>query len=139
MEDRFNKKIAIITGSAKGMGKATAEMLAKEGAIVVLTDIDKKGLDVTAKEFIDKKYKVFPIIADISKRTEVERIINTVISKYERIDILVNNAGVLLSSSIEDTTDQMIDLTIDVNIKALLYTIRAVAPIMKRQKLWKNC
>ncbi|MGD1816268.1 MAG: SDR family NAD(P)-dependent oxidoreductase [Pleomorphochaeta sp.] len=134
MNNRFTNKIALITGSAKGIGKATAEIMANEGATVILTDIDKESLYNTYKEFIDKGYKANKILVDLSKREGVDLLINEVEDKFGRIDILVNNAGVLLSSTIENTTDKMIDLTIDINLKAVLYAIRAVTPIMKKQK-----
>ena len=134
MNNRFTNKIALITGSAKGIGKATAEIMANEGATVILTDIDKESLYNTYKEFIDKGYKANKILVDLSKREGVNLLINEVEDKFGRIDILVNNAGVLLSSTIENTTDKMIDLTIDINLKAVLYAIRAVTPIMKKQK-----
>lgn len=133
MTNRFNNKIALVTGSSKGMGKTTAEMLASEGATVVLTDIDANNLEKTYQEFVSKNYSVSQIVLDLSKKTEVERLISYVVEEYGRIDILVNNAGVLLSASIEETTDEMIDLTIDVNVKAILYAIRAITPIMKKQ------
>jgi 3-oxoacyl-[acyl-carrier protein] reductase len=133
MNNRFNNKIALVTGSSKGMGKATAEMMAKEGATVILTDIDVESLEKTYQEFVKKNYSVSQIVIDLSKKDEVTKLINTVVADFGRLDILVNNAGVLLSSSIEDTTDEMIDLTIDVNVKAILYAIREVTPVMKKQ------
>ncbi len=134
MTTRFNNKVALITGSAKGIGKSTAQIMAEEGAIVILTDIDKEALDKAYDEFCEKGYHVKKILIDLSNKEGVEQLINKTFEEFGRIDILVNNAGVLLSSSIEDTTDKMIDLTIDINLKAVLYAIRAVTPIMKKQK-----
>jgi len=133
MDTRFNNKVALITGSAKGIGKSTAQIMAEEGANIILTDIDKEALDKTYDEFCDKGYHVKKILVDLSNKEGVEQLINDTVEEFGRIDILVNNAGVLLSSSIEDTTDKMIDLTIDINLKAVLYAIRAVTPIMKKQ------
>jgi 3-oxoacyl-[acyl-carrier protein] reductase len=134
MNTGFNNKVALITGSAKGIGKSTAQIMANQGANIILTDIDKEALDKTYDEFHNKGYHVKKILIDLSHKEGVEQLINTTVEEFGRIDILVNNAGILLSSSIEDTTDKMIDLTIDINLKAVLYAIRAVTPIMKKQK-----
>jgi 3-oxoacyl-[acyl-carrier protein] reductase len=132
--DRFKGKIAIITGSGKGMGKQTALDMAAEGAVVIVTDIDQAGMDETRNEIITRKGQSESILCDISKRTQVDFLISTVKEKYGRIDILINNAGLLLPGTIEETTDKIINDTIDINIKGILYAIRAVSPIMKEQK-----
>jgi len=132
--DRFKGKIAIITGSGKGMGKQTALDMAAEGAVVIVADIDQVGMDETRNEIITLKGQSESILCDVSKRTQVDLLISTVKEKYGRIDILINNAGLLLPGTIEETTDKIINDTIDINIKGILYAIRAISPIMKEQK-----
>lgn len=131
--DRFTNKVAIITGAAKGMGKRTALDIAAEGGIVIISDIDKKALDEAAAEFSDKGLKAKCVFSDISKRQPVVDLILDAKREFGRIDILINNAGLLIPGTIEETTDDIIDRTLDINVKGLLWAIRTITPIMKEQ------
>ena len=133
-EDRFTGKVAFITGAGQGMGYQLALDMAREGAKVVVSDIDEPGL-AAAKETLEKQGAGFLAVrCDVSSRTQVEDAIDRTMETYGGLDILVNNAGLLKSFSIEDTTDELIDQTLDINIKGVLYAIRKVTPIMKKQK-----
>jgi 3-oxoacyl-[acyl-carrier protein] reductase len=132
-EDRFTGKVAFITGAAQGMGFQLALDMAKEGAKVAISDVDKKSLDEAGESFKKQGAQFLALQCDVSKRQDVEDAINKTIETYGRLDILVNNAGLLKSFSIEETTDQLIDATLDINIKGVLYAIRAVTPVMKKQ------
>jgi 3-oxoacyl-[acyl-carrier protein] reductase len=134
MKNRFEGRVAIITGSARGMGKETARMLATEGAVVIVSDIDESAMEKTVAEFKQEGFKATGMTCDVAQRSQVDKLIMGTKEKFGRIDILINNAGILLSSSIEDTTNEMIDRTLDINVKGVLYAIRTVAPIMKAQK-----
>ncbi|MGI5173745.1 glucose 1-dehydrogenase [Treponema sp. OMZ 840] len=134
MKNRFEGKVAVITGSARGMGKETARQMAEEGASIVLTDIDQNAIDKTADEFRNAGYSFIPVVCDISKRNQVDNLINETVKAFKKIDILINNAGLLLTAAIEETTDEIIEKTLDINVKGVLYAIRAVTPIMKKQK-----
>ena len=134
MKNRFEGKVAVITGSARGMGKETAKRMAMEGASIVLTDIDKVAIEKTAEEFKKAGYNFISVLCDISKRSQVDNLINEAIKAFGKIDILINNAGLLLTAPIEETTDEIIEKTLDINVKGVLYAIRAVTPIMKKQK-----
>jgi 3-oxoacyl-[acyl-carrier protein] reductase len=131
---RFTKKVAIITGAGKGMGKRTALDMAYEGASVIVSDIDIPGMDNTVSEIIEMGGTARGIECDVADREQVDNLINTVSQDFGRIDILINNAGLLLPGTIEETTDEIIDRTLDINVKGILYAIRAVTPIMKRQE-----
>ena len=133
MKNRFEGKVAVITGSARGMGKETAKRMAMEGASIVLTDIDKLAIEKTAEEFKTAGYNFISVLCDISKRTQVDNLINEAVKAFGKIDILINNAGLLLTAPIEETTDEIIEKTLDINVKGVLYAIRAVTPIMKKQ------
>ena len=131
--DRFTGKVAFITGAAQGMGFRLARDMAGEGARLVISDIDESAL-ADAKEQIEKiSPSVLALPCDVASRRQVEEAIAQTIKKFDRLDILVNNAGLLKSFSIEDTTDELIDKTLDINVKGVLYAIRAVTPIMKEQ------
>jgi|MGYP000885202635 3-oxoacyl-[acyl-carrier protein] reductase len=134
MNERFNGKVAIITGAARGIGKATSKILASEGCTVVIADINKEEAEKTKSEFNTLGYRAESFQCDISKVEDVEKLIASVHKQFERIDILVNNAGILISATIEETTNDIIDRTININLKGVLYAIRAVTPIMKKQK-----
>jgi 3-oxoacyl-[acyl-carrier protein] reductase len=136
MGTRFEGKVAIITGAAKGMGQATAVEMARDGAAVVITDIDAAGLEETAAliRAAGGTGRLLAITCDIQDRAQVDALIARAKSELGRLDILVNNAGLLLPGTIEETTDDIIDRTLNINVKGILYAIRAATPIMKEQK-----
>jgi 3-oxoacyl-[acyl-carrier protein] reductase len=134
MAKRFEGKVALITGAAKGMGKATAFEMCNDGASVMITDIDKAGLEAAAKEIKAAGGKIATHVCDIQVRAQVDELIARTVKELGRLDILVNNAGLLLPGTIEETTDDIIDRTLGINVKGILYAIRAATPIMKAQK-----
>jgi 3-oxoacyl-[acyl-carrier protein] reductase len=134
MSARFEGKVAIITGAAKGMGQATAMEMCQGGASVRITDIDEAGLEETARLIRSTGGKVSTAVCDIQDRTQIDEMILCVKKELGRLDILVNNAGLLLPGTIEETTDEIIDRTLNINVKGILYAIRAATPIMKEQK-----
>ena len=95
---RFQGKIALVTGAARGVGKATVTRFSQEGATVVINDIDLKAADSLAQQITRTGSSGIALKADVSKNTEVEAMINRVIDDYGKIDILVNNAAVLAES-----------------------------------------
>lgn len=134
VDKRFEGRVAVITGAGKGIGKQTAADLATEGAIVVLADIDEEALDSAVKEISGSGGRGESVICDVSDRPQVDSLIQTAKNKHGRIDILINNAGLLLPGTIEETSDEIIDDTLAVNVKGILYAIRAVSPPMKEQR-----
>jgi 3-oxoacyl-[acyl-carrier protein] reductase len=109
-------------------------MLASEGCAVVVTDIDKAELDATVTEFSTLGYNVKGFICDVSISSQVDNLIDFTRSEFGSVDILINNAGILFTATIEKTTNDIIDRTLDINVKGVLYAIRAVTPIMKNKK-----
>ena len=134
MDKSFDGKVAIITGSGKGMGQRAAFILAERGAQVVISDIDVSAMDSTCKEINVNGGEAIAIKCDVSNLDDVNNLIDSTVSHFGRVDILINNAGLLLPGSIEETTDEIINNTIDINLKGVLYAIRKVTPIMKKQK-----
>ena len=132
-EDRFTGKVAVITGSAQGIGFQLALDMAKEGAKVVISDVDDKALKEAAETLSSRNAGYLALNCDVSSRSQVDDMIKKAYEKFGRIDILVNNAGILKTFPIEETTDELIDATIGINVKGVLYAIRAVTPIMKKQ------
>jgi 3-oxoacyl-[acyl-carrier protein] reductase len=134
MNERFANRTAIITGAAKGMGLATAMEMAKDGAAVVLSDVDAAGLEAAAGALRASQGKVLTAVCDVQDRKQVDALIQRTHRELGRVDILVNNAGLLLPGSIEETSDDIIDRTLAINVKGILYAIREVTPIMKAQQ-----
>ncbi|MHA1111483.1 MAG: SDR family NAD(P)-dependent oxidoreductase [Promethearchaeota archaeon] len=130
---RVKDKVVVLTGAASGIGRATAILFAKEGAIQVLADIDEKGLKETY-EMIDVKDKTDIMKVDVRKSEEVKKMIDFTIEKYGRIDVLIPNAGVVRVGPVEDFPDEDYDLLIDVNLKGLFYTCKHAIPQFKKQK-----
>jgi 3-oxoacyl-[acyl-carrier protein] reductase len=134
---RFTGRTAIVTGSASGIGRQVALDFAYQGANVVVTDIDKAGMEKVNKEIMDLGGTAFLAECDVTKVQDVEKTVGKVIERFNSIDILVNNAGLLLTGTIEETTDDVIDRTLDINVKGVMYFTRAVTPHMKRQRSGK--
>jgi 3-oxoacyl-[acyl-carrier protein] reductase len=130
---RFDGKVAIITGAGQGMGKQAALDMAAEGGKVVICDIQQDVLDTTREEIRKAGGECMALLCDVSSCQQIDDMIQKTMKKYGRIDILINNAGLLLTGTIEETSNEIIDKTIDINLKGVLYAIRLVTPIMKNQ------
>jgi len=134
---RFEGRVAIVTGAAKGMGREVCLDFAREGARVVGSDIDPQGLELLRKEIEVIGAPCDVVVCDVASREQVDAMIKKAMDRFGRVDILINNAGLLLAGTIEETTDEIIDRTLDINVKGILYAIRAVTPIMKKQRYGK--
>jgi 3-oxoacyl-[acyl-carrier protein] reductase len=131
---RFVGKVAVITGAAQGMGKQVAVDMASEGAKVVISDILPDILEKTRAEIEKAGGECLSVLCDVSSPQQVDDMIQKTIERFGTVDILINNAGLLLTGAIEELTDDIIDKTLDINVKGVLYAIRAVTPIMKAKK-----
>lgn len=134
LQKRFEGKVAVITGAAQGMGKQVAIDMAAEGAKVVISDILLELLEKVKNEIESAGGTCLALYCDVSKRDQVDKMIEKAHKTFGRIDILINNAGLLKTGTIEELTDELIDKTLDINVKGPLYAIRAVTPIMKAQR-----
>lgn len=130
---RFEGKVALVTGAARGMGREVAHDLAAEGARVAATDILSEDLDALQGEIEAAGGRCMTRVCDISDRAQVDELIEAVVETFGGVHILINNAGFLTTGTIEETTDELIDKTLDINLKGVLYAIRAVTPVMKKQ------
>lgn len=136
---RLEDKVALITGGAAGIGKATAKRFSEEGAQVVICDVNAAAGEAAAQE-LGAGVDFNPV--DVRDREAVQAWVDEVIEKYGRIDILVNNAGILRDNQLVkvkegELTSQMpeadFDLVISVNLKGVFNCTQAVSPIMIRQ------
>jgi len=125
-------KVAIITGAASGIGRATAILFAQEGAKVVVTDINDDGGAETVKLIKEEKKQALYVHADVSKEVDVKTMVKTAKETYGKIDILVNNAGVVLVKPIIETTEQDFEKVVNTNYKSVFLCTKHVLPYMKK-------
>jgi NAD(P)-dependent dehydrogenase (short-subunit alcohol dehydrogenase family) len=131
-------KVAIITGGAKGMGKAMVLKFAEEGCAVAIADISIKEANETAEELSNQGKKALAIQCDVAKFDQVKATVEKVVAAFGKIDILVNNAGALLNRTpIEDMTEEEWDSMIALNLKSQFLFCKFVIPYMKAQKSGK--
>jgi len=110
-------KVAIITGSGQGIGKATALLFANEGAMVIVAEYNKDSGEAVASEIIEDGGKAWFVQVDISSRESVQSLISNVMDTHGSIGILVNNAGVIKDNTLEKMTDEEFDRVISVNLR----------------------
>ncbi len=130
---RLDTKVAIITGAARGIGKATAELFAREGARVVVTDIDQDRGEQAAAEIRSGGGEAMFFPVDVTQPDSVQTLVQKSLDAYGRIDILVNNAGVLRDHSLVKLTYDEFDFVINVNLRGVFNCTKAVAPAMIAQ------
>lgn len=127
---RLNGKVAIITGAARGMGASHARVFAREGARLVLTDVNEEGGAALARELGD--CAIF-LPHDVTKPEAWSAIVDRAVERFGTIDVLVNNAGILgPMATTADLTDEGYDLVCSINQDSVFYGMRAVLPVMVR-------
>ena len=129
---RLSDKIALITGGANGIGLATAERFAREGAKLILWDVSDKG-NAVAQRLSSEGYDVLFKKVNVTDQEEVQRSVNEARDHFGRIDILINNAGITRDRTLLKLSKQEWDDVISVNLTGVFYCTQAVAPIMKEQ------
>ena len=134
---KLKDRVAIVTGGARGIGKAIALAFVGEGAKVALVDVDKEKLEILKNEIEKKKGKVITISRDITKSSEVTVMVDQVRKTFGRVDILVNNAGIIRRGTIETVTEEDWDRVIEVNLKGTFNCCKAVVETMKSQRYGK--
>ncbi len=127
-------KTVIITGGAKGIGLATAEGLAKEECVITLWDLDEVELKKAKNKLAEISNKIFTYKCDVTDHQRVTDLVNQANIDMGHIDILINNAGYVKQGKITDQAITQWEKTIDVNITAIVYTIKAVLPFMYNRK-----
>lgn len=131
---RLKDKVALVTGAASGNGKAIASLFAKEGARVVIADINAEGANALAKELSGRGLEAVAVQADVTKEGDVRKMFDATLSKYGRLDILVNNAGVFDELiPVGNVSDELWDRVIATNLTAPMRAIRMAVPIFERQ------
>lgn len=129
MSSRLAEKIAIVTGAGSGIGRACALAFAREGGNVALVGRRKGKLDDLAHEIGDS---ALVIVADVTKKSDIRRVIEQTVSHFGGVNVLLNNAGVLHIGTAEEVTEEQWDETFNINVRALWLLSRAVLPAMRK-------
>ncbi len=130
----INRKVIIITGASSGIGKATANLLAQNGAKVILGARRIDRLETIVKDIHAEGGIAEYQTLDVTHRSQLEAIVQFAQRKFGRVDVLINNAGIMPLSALDQLKVEEWDRMIDVNIKGVLYGIAATLPVMKAQK-----
>lgn len=132
----LTNRVAIVTGSGspKGIGRAIALALAKQGATVVIADLNREGIQDTVKAVEESGGEAYGVELDVTSKESVDKMVKDVLDKYGRIDILVNNAGISQKITVEDMTLEDMHRIFDVNMYGLFLCSQAVLKPMKEQK-----
>jgi len=130
----LKNKVAIVTGSGQGIGKAIALELAKEGAKIVVSDINQESIDSTVEEIKKLGVDVMGVKTDVSNSADVEKMVKETIDKFKTIDILVNNAGIYPFKPFTDLTEEDWDKVLNINLKGIFNCTKNVTKKMMSQK-----
>ncbi|WP_281846893.1 SDR family oxidoreductase [Olleya namhaensis] len=121
----LENKVIIVTGSSRGIGKEIAQLLAKNGAkIIVNHSNSEKEASATVQSIKDNNGEAIAIKADVSNREDVTRLFDQAIAQYGKIDVLINNAGVMISKKIKDNTQDDFNKQFDINVKGVFNTLQ---------------
>ena len=135
--ERFKGQVAIVVGGAQGIGRAIAIRLRREGAHVVIADIDRTKMDILSREMADAGTTVQTAICDVRRKRQIERMVAEIVRRHRRVDILMYVAGVAKSVPFIQTSEDLWDWTMDINLKGAFLVARAVAPHMIKKRRGK--
>jgi cyclopentanol dehydrogenase len=129
---KMDNKVVVITGGALGMGKSHSALFAREGAQVVLTDINEAAGQATADEISRSGGKAVFFRHDVANAKDWQQVVAQCIARFGKIDVLVNNAGIALFKALEETTDDEWDRVLNVNAKSVFFGCKYVLPGMQK-------
>jgi len=131
---RLNGKTAIVTGAGQGLGEGIALRFAQEGASVAVVDKNPETAPAVAAKIEKAGGNAIAIVADLCQVANIDRAVDGTVRAFGRVDILMTSAGIFDVASIEDTTEEIWDRHLDLNLRSTFFCVRAVTPIMKKQK-----
>jgi 2-keto-3-deoxy-L-fuconate dehydrogenase len=126
-------KVVVITGAGSGIGQALALLFAKQGAHVVVLDIDRDAASATVNSIQQRGGRAISLLCDVSKSSQVRKIFQAIDSELGRIDILVNNAGIAHIGTLANTSEEDFDQIYSVNVKGVFLCSQAAIGVMQRQ------
>ena len=133
-QNRFNDRVALVTGSGRGLGAATALRMARDGAHVVVNDLSSENANKVAAEIESLGRKTLVSTHDVSRHADARALIDAIRTKFGRLDILVNNAGITRDAMLHKMTEEKFDEVIRVNVKGVFNCAQAAAAVMVEQK-----
>lgn len=131
---RLQGKVSIITGGGQGIGQATSVKFAKEGAKVIVCDINESAAFETARKIVADGGEAIGFRVDVTDKPSITRMVEAVRDKYGRIDVLVNNAGITADAQLKKMDEEQFDRVIEINLKGVYNCTRAVVDIMLEQQ-----
>lgn len=132
--NRIKDKVAVITGSARGIGYAIAEYFASEGATVIILDLFQDAVDAAVQKLASQGYKADGFTGNVTSSGDMETVFSAVVEKHKTIDILVNNAGITKDNLILRMKEEEWDAVIAVNLKGSFVCTQKAFKIMMRQR-----
>ena len=133
-QSELNGKVAIVTGSSQGIGKAVALRLAQKGASVIINGRNLEKLEATKNEFLEQNLDIIAIPADVGVYKQCEQLVQQAIDNYGHLDYLVNNAGLSMEGSVETTDPEVFEKVFHINILGQLYPTKAALPYIIQTK-----
>ena len=131
---RLKDKVAIVTGGGRGIGRAVALGFAREGAKLVVSDVDLEPAQAVAGEIAARGGQALAVKTDVSRRAEVREMVEAGVREFGQVDILVNNAGNFSGAMLHKMTEEQWDSVVDVHLKGTYLCTQAVAPHMMERK-----
>jgi 3-oxoacyl-[acyl-carrier protein] reductase len=122
----LENRVAIVTGAARGIGAATALLLARQGAKVAVCDIEAELTETVSASIRAEGKEAKTFLCDVSKPAQTDQLVKDVVAAYGKIDILVNNAGICPRIPVDEMTEEMYDLMFGINLKPIFFLTRAV-------------
>jgi NAD(P)-dependent dehydrogenase (short-subunit alcohol dehydrogenase family) len=130
---RLKDKVALVTGAASGIGRATAELFGQEGAKVMCSDVNAEGAEKVARQIGDGGGEACSVQADVSQAADVERMVRETVERWGRLDVLVNNAGIYFVLPLTQVPEEEWDRLIDINLKGVFLGCKYAIPQMVGQ------
>jgi 3-oxoacyl-[acyl-carrier protein] reductase len=135
--EELKDKVAVVTGSARGIGRAIALELARRGADVVITDIDEEQARQTAEEIAATGRRSLAVRCDVAQRDQLTALVSRTVEELGRLDIFVNNAGITRDTLLVRMTEAQWDLVLDINLKGTFLGCQAAAKVMMKARTGK--
>lgn len=133
-DQRLKDRVAVVVGGGRGLGRATSLRYAKEGAIVVVADLEKASADAVAKEIADSEGRASAAAVDVTDRAQVDDLVASVVRDHGRIDVIVTFAGVALFGPAMDVTEEVWQRQLDINVTGTFHCVQAAGREMVKQK-----
>jgi len=129
----MSRKVALVTGSGQGIGRAIANRLARDGFDVAVNDISQADADRVAAEVEGHGVSSLAVVADVGNRQEVQGMVDAVVARFGRLDVMVSNAGIAQVNPLLEVSEEEFDKIVRVNVKGVLWCAQAAAKVMLGQ------